>query len=509
MQAPISSNLDFDVEDEQELPKVTTRNTPILISTTSMANDLHPQPATEPNHVARSTQAGRTSKVSKNLDFETNYIDSTTAMTATESNVDKSHLPPPSSVQPVTERSASMPLHETHQMNETSTKEKDVDNADAEPPQSNAIEDSVPNSTPRPENVQPDVTPGAVEGSLPNSIDIAPEKAAEITPDLAPKSEQNEGSNTDLGPGTIEENKLESQPKPEDEAILEKTENKTVEIPSTTQENLIDVKPKTEESQEPTSVSTATNSGTDNSESEKSSVSAQPNVDTPVTPTNANEEPSSSALPPANTDEISKPESTPTVGTIEESKSEAMPESKIEETPEAQDRIDDTPKATQSSAADSDTNAIEKPSSPDQSESTKPQSEDSAVMTTASPKNEPVEAPSPSTATPTPTPTPTINEANQEESLPPKESTHTENVDAETSSSNPVNEINEIKQNVKEATQPQPTPPALSQPNTKDYTSESTNDKIIEETENASTALVSRAELILLGCLIFVSYNQQ
>lgn len=437
MHAPISSNLDFDVEDEQELPKVTTRNTPISMGTTSMAKDPNPQPPTEPNHLAPAyTPSGRTSKVSKNLDFETNYIDPTTAMTATESNVlsqtDKNHPLPSSSAQPVTERSISTPLDDTHQMNETITKGNDVDNVDAKPPQPNTIEDSVP-----------------------NSIDVESEKAAEITPNLTPKPEQNEGSNTDLGAG----------------------------MPSTTQENLIDKKPKTEETQEAISVSTAANSGTQNNESTgKPSVSAEPSLNTPISP-------SSSVQPPTNTDEINKPESTPTIG---ENKSEAIPESK----------------------ADSGKDATEKSASPDQSESTKPQSE---VITIASPKNEPAVAPTnavtESIATPsTSASTPTNNDNEHiQETSPPKASTPAEHVNAEISSSNPVkNEINEINQNVKEAidvTAATASPPASSQPNTKDDTNESTNDKIIDETENASTALVSSIKLILLGCLMLMSYN--
>lgn len=513
------------MDDEQELPKVTTRNTPISMGTTSIAKDPNPQSPTEPNHMVRNTP-GRTSKVSKNLDFETNYIDPTTAMTATESNVliqtDQNHPLPSSSAQPVTERPASMPLDETHQIIETSSKGNDVDNANSKPPQSNSIEDNIPNSTPRPELV-----PGTIEESKPNTIGIESGKAEGTTP----KSEPSESSNSDLGPGAIAENTLESQPKPEDgqdlkemdksdgepitqssSNLLNEIENKPVEIPSATQEVSVDMKTEAipvETNQEAIPVSTAAIGGTENSESAIESVSTPPSLSIANTPTNGNEESSPSVQSTSNADEINKSDSTPTVGVIEESKVETIPESTIG-IPEEKEKIDEPPNTIQSNSADSEPNPIEKPSSPAQPE-TQPQSDNDVIITTASPKSETVAAATTNAVTEAPPAapsTPTINDNEHiQETSPPIVSTHTEHVNAEMGSSHLAEqEAIEINKPTPPASPPQPS----IRPNTKDENSnEPTNDKIIEESEKASATTCSSIKLILLGCMVLVPYSHQ
>lgn len=543
MHAPISSNLDFDMDYEQVSPKASTANTPIVMSASSMAKVPDSQPSTEANHMVPNTPSGRTSKVSKNLDFETNYIDSTTAMSATESNVlsqtDKNQPMPADSVHRDTKTPDSIPLGKTHLTSETATKEIDINSADSKPPQSNTIEENASNSTPRPVDIEPKFAPETTEESKPDSNLLQPEKTEETTPDLTPISEPNEASNPRSEPEVIEEKqskpedaelpkeetKTDGEPitQPHTETVAEEVENKVTEISSTTQVNLISEKTQTEASAEDVSVSSAANIDTEKSEAtEKPNVSAQPSQTIAVTPINAIEELPSSVQPTSNAKEIGKPDSpppdsTPTVGTIEENKPAATPESEIEVITEAKEKIDETTDTSQSTSAHSDIKVVETTSSTDQSEPPKPQTEDAAVSETTSPKIETVATSTNAiTESSIASSTPAINDNERiQDTLPPKESTHTEHTNAEVSSSNPIdNEIIDTSKNEKEASLPQPTPPAATQPpvqpNTKDDANESTNDKIIDGTENASTTMVSSIKLILpLACLILVSYNHQ
>lgn len=521
MHGPISSNLDFGVDYEQELPKITTSNTPISLSTTSVSKDSNPQhPPTEPNRmVPNYTPSGRTSKVSKNLDFETNYIDQTTAMSVTGSNelsqAEKTHSVPPGEVHRDKESSDSVPLHETHQTNETLINGYDLDKSDSKPPQSNVNEKNIPHATAQSETVESELAPETVEESKLN---------------LTPTSEPNKGSNSELMPTAIEENTLETTPKSKSDEILkekdksdgdlisstqdnlsicdevDKSCNKSAEILPTTQENLNDMKSQPETNQEGISFSTAANLGTANSEStEKSSVSTQSSLNIADQTENSskttveNSQSSSSDQSKSDADENNKP--------IEESKPDVMPESKIETIPEEiKDKIDENPITTDSISSISDTIVIEKSTSPDQSMSPKHEIEDSTVITTAAPKNEIVSTITITTPIVTPIPS-TINDNEHiQETSPPK----VEHMDAVTSMANPAE--NEINKSVTTSLPPPTSPPRSPQPsmrpNTNDEKNESTNDKIIEETENASTVMDVSIKLMLpLVCLILVPHN--